>query len=198
MGTGNWNHWNRVSQRGSRTNERSIRYGGKIRILWCHWLKLLVENSQTPKKCQSQLCVYSPVSTLCPVPGYDVGKIQKLELYDYLTLFQYPWSCHSIRIIRTAKSAVHLDSVLKMTGLWKNGIFTVISNHLTILCVWCAMLRNTCIREKMCKIYLNWWHNWASTENVWFGDEYGSVKLENYPWTSTDQGSWIPHCSRYC
>ena len=107
-------------------------------------------------------------------------------------------SCHSIRIIGTAKSAVHLDPVLKMTGLWKNGIFTVISNHLTILCVWCAMLRNTCIREKMWKIYLNWWNNWASTENAWFGDEYGSVKLENYPWTSTDQGSWIPHCSRYC
>ena len=31
---------------------------------------------------------------LCPVPGYDVGKVQKLEsleLYDFLTLFQYPW-----------------------------------------------------------------------------------------------------------
>ena len=39
-----------------------------------------------------QSCVYSPVSTLFPVPGYDVGKIQKLELYDYLTLFKYPWT----------------------------------------------------------------------------------------------------------
>ena len=30
---------------------------------------------------------------LCPVPSYDVGKVQKLEsleMYDYLTLFQYP------------------------------------------------------------------------------------------------------------
>ena len=30
---------------------------------------------------------------LCPAPGYDVGKVQKLEsleLYEYLTLFQYP------------------------------------------------------------------------------------------------------------
>jgi len=42
-------YWNRVSQRGSRTNERSIRYGGKIRILWRHWLKLLVENSQSQR-----------------------------------------------------------------------------------------------------------------------------------------------------
>ena len=34
-----------------------------------------------------------PCTTLCVLLGYDVGNIQKLELlelFDYLTLFQYP------------------------------------------------------------------------------------------------------------
>ena len=41
------------------------------------------------------MTVLGPVPyPLCPVPEYDVGKVHKLEsleLYDYLTLFQYPW-----------------------------------------------------------------------------------------------------------
>ena len=101
--------WNRVSLRGSPTNERSIWNGGKICTLWRQWLKLLVENSQTVKEMPITIMrilaynrsypktVLGPVSTLCPVPGFDVGKVQKLEsleLYDYLTLFQYPWLRH--------------------------------------------------------------------------------------------------------
>ena len=49
-------------------------------------MRILAYNRSYPKT------VLGPVSTLCPVPGYDVGKVQKLEsleLYDYLTLFRY-------------------------------------------------------------------------------------------------------------
>ena len=54
-------------------------------------MRILAYNRSYPKT------VLGPVSTLCPVPGFDVGKVQKLEsleLYDYLTLFQYPWLRH--------------------------------------------------------------------------------------------------------
>jgi len=71
----------KVSQRGSRTNERSIRYGGRSVRVWRHWLSIYFKS------------VLGPVSySLCPVPGYDVGSgltLESLELYDYLTLFQY-------------------------------------------------------------------------------------------------------------
>ena len=100
----------RVLQRGSRTNERSIRYGGKICTCLTSMIKtigdfqsakempitimlILAYNRSYPKT------ILGPVPyPLCPVPGYDVGKVQKLEslelLYDYITLFQYPWNEH--------------------------------------------------------------------------------------------------------
>ena len=56
-------------------------------------MRILAYNRSYPKT------VLGPVPyPLCPVPGYDVGKLQKLEsleLYDYLTLFQYP--CSSLK-----------------------------------------------------------------------------------------------------
>jgi len=85
------------------------RYGTGVRSVrvWRHWLKLLVENSQSAKEMPITIIrmlsynrsypktVLGPVPyPLCPVPGYDVGMVQKLEsleLYDYLTLSQYPW-----------------------------------------------------------------------------------------------------------
>ena len=82
--------------------------GGRYVHVLCHWLKLLVENSKSAKEMPITIMrilaynrsypktVLGPVPyPLCPVPGYDVGKLQKLEsleLYDYLTLFQYPWN----------------------------------------------------------------------------------------------------------
>ena len=76
--------------------------------VWRLWLKLLVENSQSAKEIpitimriiaysrSYPMTVQGPVPyPLCPVPSYDVGKVHKLEsleLYDYLTLFQYPWN----------------------------------------------------------------------------------------------------------
>ena len=105
----NHGYWNRVSQRGSRTNERSIWYGEKDLYVSDvtdknYWWRI----PSPPKICQSQLCVYSPATDLILrqfydqgpgpyplylVPGYDIGMVQRLEsleLYDYLTLFQYP------------------------------------------------------------------------------------------------------------
>ena len=54
-------------------------------------MPILTDNRSYPKT------VLGPVPyPLCPIQGYDVGKVQKLEsleLYDYLTIFQYPLLC---------------------------------------------------------------------------------------------------------
>ena len=75
---------NKVSQRGSRTNERSIRYGEDLNVS---------DVTEYPKT------VLGPVPyPLCPIPVYDVGsgqKLESLELYDYPTLFQYPCIVHT-------------------------------------------------------------------------------------------------------
>jgi len=68
-------------------NEARARMKGPY--VCCHWLKLLVENSQTAKEMLITIVrilaynksypkiVQGPVSyPLCPVPGYDVAKVQ--------------------------------------------------------------------------------------------------------------------------
>ena len=99
-------------------------WGRSVRV-WRHWLKLLVENSQSAKEIHthhnyaytrlqqtlsqdssrtsmgSGIYPWGPVPyPLCPVPGYDIGKVQKLDLYDYLTLFQY--LCCTVYTVRIA------------------------------------------------------------------------------------------------
>ena len=57
-------------------------------------MRILAYNSSYPKT-----VLGSVPYPLCPVPGYDVGKVQKLEsleLYDYRILFQYPWSKYQV------------------------------------------------------------------------------------------------------
>ena len=77
---------------------------GRYVRVWRHWLELLVENSQSAKEMPitiMRILTYNRSYPLCPVPGYDVGKVQKLEsleLYDYLTLFQYPWPGMNLRV----------------------------------------------------------------------------------------------------
>jgi len=53
---------------------------------------ILVEKSQSAEEMLiTMVCILNytrpypktVLVPLCPVPGYDVGKIQKLELYDY-------------------------------------------------------------------------------------------------------------------
>ena len=57
--------------------------GGKIRILWRHWLKLLVENSQTAKEMPIPIMRILAGVHFVPCTGlWRTGKIQKLELYS--------------------------------------------------------------------------------------------------------------------
>ena len=100
-------YWNRVSLRGSRTNVRSIWYGGEYLYPLTSLIKTIGGEFSDRQRNANHNYAYArlqqilsqdssrtSVCTLCPVPGYDVGKVQNLDslkLYDYLTLFQYPW-----------------------------------------------------------------------------------------------------------
>ena len=86
--------------------KEGIKFEGQITGKTCSCLKSLikklVEKTQSAK--EMHILTYNrsypktvpgPVPyPLCPVLDYDVGKVQKLnslELYDYLTVFQYTW-----------------------------------------------------------------------------------------------------------
>ena len=118
-------YWNRVSQRGSRTNERSIRLlsliktiGGEFPVRQrnanhnCAYTRLQQILSQDSSR--TSVLSFVPCTGLWRSQGTD--QLESLEMYDYLILFQYPWQ----EGLAESNSWSHVEVLLSMFQ-GKNG-----------------------------------------------------------------------------